>query len=118
MYVLYALLYSLFLMSYRTEEEKSLLVTAYRAILALILKLKTYLPIQEDADTEYFYKVVTEVCNVHMPQNALMYVMQMQKGCDMACSEVIRWINQSMIMYLAAGPNSVRIDSHIKDKLL
>ena len=36
----------------------------------------------------------------------------------MARSEVIRWIKQNMVMYLAAGQNPISFDSQAKDKLL
>ena len=51
--------------SCRTEEVKERVIIAYKAILGLIPKLKKLLPIQDDADPEYFFKVVNAVSNAH-----------------------------------------------------
>lgn len=104
---------------YRTEDEKELLLTAYKAILGLIPKLKRYLPIKEGADHEYFYEVVNVVhSSAHTPcdTSTLMYITQMQGGCNTACSELLRWIKQNMFIYLGAGPNPIRIDLQANDK--
>ena len=101
---------------YRTDEEKDLLVTAYKAILNLIPKLKKHIPIHEDADFDYFYSIVNAVCGAYTHRDALTYVTQMQGGCNMARSEAIRRIKQNMIVYLAAGRNPLRFDSQSKDK--
>jgi hypothetical protein len=51
---------------YRKAEDKDLMLGAYKAILDLIPKLKRLLPVQEDADSEYFYGVVNAVRTAYM----------------------------------------------------
>jgi uncharacterized protein YktA (UPF0223 family) len=104
---------------YNTDEEKELLLTAYRAILDLIPKLKKLVPIQNDLDeeSEYFYKVVDAVrSSAHTPCVVLMYIVQMQGGCNTARSEAIRRIKQNTVAYLAAGRKPVKVDLQTKDK--
>jgi hypothetical protein len=50
---------------YRKHEEKSTLLKVYAAILNLIPKLKVLLPIEDDADPTYFYKVVSAVRDLY-----------------------------------------------------
>jgi hypothetical protein len=103
---------------YRTEDLKEIILTAYRAVLTLIPKLKKFLPFQDNADTELLYNVVAAVRIAHTPHSALIYVVQMQRGCSVARSEAIRRIKQSKFDYLAAGQKPVKIDSQIRDKSL
>jgi hypothetical protein len=58
---------------FRKDEEREILLTAYEAILKLIPKLKMLLPIEDDADPHYFYKVVNAVRNAHTPRDTLTY---------------------------------------------
>ena len=103
----------------RTQQQKDFLITAYKAILGLIPKLRKILPIRGDVDAEeYFYKVVNAVRSAHIPHNPLTYITQMQGGCSVARSESIRRIKQNIVVYLGAGRKPVQIDTQMKDKSL
>lgn len=84
----------------------------------MIPKLKKLLPIHDNADREYFYRVVNAVSNAHTPGDVLTYVIQMQGGCLTARSEAIRRIKLNTITYLGAGKNPVKFDTQVKDKSL
>ncbi len=59
---------------FREEGEKDLILSAYSAILNLIPKLKKMLPTKDDADREYFNKIVNAVRSAHTPCRAMTYV--------------------------------------------
>jgi hypothetical protein len=100
--------YSLF---YRNDDEKEVIMTAYKAILGLVPKLRRLLPIQDDADPAYFYGVVNAVRSAHTSCSAQIYAtIQMQVGSNMARSEAIRRIKDNMIKYLAAGQRPLKVD--------
>lgn len=105
---------------YRSAEEKGLLLTAYRAILKLIPKLKSILTYHADADAEYFSDVVNAVSNVHISYDAMMYVnnIQMQEGCNAARSEAIKRIKDNTIRYLTAGRTPIKVDALVEHKAL
>jgi hypothetical protein len=98
-------------------------LTAYKAILDFIPKLKKLLPIQDDSDPDYFYGVVNSVrTSAHTPLDALTNdtFLQMQIGCSMARSEAIRRVKDNLVRYLASGRRPVNVDPHwhTKDKVL
>jgi hypothetical protein len=67
LYVVCAALTCRHMSFFRKHEERKLVLSAYNAILNFIPKLKRILPLEDDADPEYFYKVVEAVRSLHTP---------------------------------------------------
>jgi len=68
---------------YRKDEEKGFILTAYKAILDLIPKLKRFLPIEDDTDPDYFYKIVNAVRSAYTLCDALTQVHR--------CKQAVIW---------------------------
>ena len=69
-------------------------------------------------DLEYFYEVVEAVRSAHTSCDTVTYVIQMQEGCNAACSKVIKHIKDNTIKYLKAGWTPITVDDQVEHKAL